>query len=132
MILRTLTAGLALAALVGCAPAEVDIPFDDDGDGLLADEELALNTNPADPDTDGDGHLDGEEVEAGTDPTDIDDYPYRGGYGVDGACRDSITATGNGVGDITDNFTLTDQFGDGVKLWDFCGRAVLLVTGAFW
>ena len=132
MILRTLTAGVALVSLVACAPAEVKIPFDDDGDGLLTDDELALNTDPADPDTDGDGHLDGAEVEAGTDPLDIDDYPYRGGYGIDGECRDSITSTGNGVGDIAENFNLIDQFGDGVKLHDFCARVVLLVSGAFW
>ncbi|MCB9741455.1 MAG: TlpA family protein disulfide reductase [Alphaproteobacteria bacterium] len=132
MSLRFLAGGAALIALVACAPAEVGIPFDDDGDGLLTDDELALHTDPADPDTDGDGHLDGEEVEAGTDPLDIDDYPYRGGYGVDAECRDSISSTGHGVGDIAENFTLMDQYGDGVKLHDFCGRVVLLVSGAIW
>ena len=131
MILRTLASGIALAALVACAPAEVDIPFDDDGDGLLSDAEAELGTDPANPDSDGDNHLDGEELEAGTDPLDGDDYPYRGDYGIDD-CRDTLSATGNAVGEITDNFSLIDQHGDRVKLHDFCARAVLIVSGAFW
>jgi len=37
-------------------------PGDDDGDGLTNDEEIALGTDPFDPDTDGDGITDRKEV----------------------------------------------------------------------
>ena len=56
---------------------------------------------------------------------------YTGGYGID-ACRNDIESSGDGIGDITDNFELTDQYGDTVRLHDFCERAVLLVSAAFW
>jgi hypothetical protein len=49
------------------------IGLDADGDGLLDGEELAIGTDPDNPDTDGDGLTDGEEVETyGTDPLDDD------------------------------------------------------------
>jgi peroxiredoxin len=35
-------------------------------------------------------------------------------------------------GDIAINFELPDQDGNLVKLHDFCGQAVLLVSAAFW
>lgn len=118
--------------LVACNPAVVDISFDDDADGLLTSREDELGTDPTNPDTDGDGHLDGEEIEIGSDPLDLNDYPYTGGYGKD-ACADDIVATGgNTVGDIVADITLMDQFGDNVRLYDFCARAVLIVNGAFW
>ncbi|MBI1928046.1 Ig-like domain-containing protein [Candidatus Poribacteria bacterium] len=41
---------------------------DADGDGLDADGEFIMGTNPSNPDTDGDGVLDGAEVREGTDP----------------------------------------------------------------
>ncbi len=41
---------------------------DSDGDGLTDAEEVALGTDPNNPDTDGDGYEDGVEVESGYDP----------------------------------------------------------------
>ena len=49
-----------------CAP--VNISDDLDEDGLGADEEVDLGTDPDDADSDDDGLLDGDEVELGTDP----------------------------------------------------------------
>lgn len=129
---RLLFSTCALALAVGCTPAVVDMPFDSDGDGLMDLDEQEIGTDPFVDDSDGDGHLDGFEVDEGADPLNVEDYPYAGGYGIDRSCRDTLTATGNAVGDVTDNFSLLDQHGDQVKLWDFCGRAVLLVAGAFW
>lgn len=48
---------------------------DDDGDGLLNCDEVALSTDPANPDTDGDTRLDGQEVLDGTDPLVPNDDP---------------------------------------------------------
>ncbi len=46
-----------------------DPATDSDGDGLLAEREAELGTDPLNPDSDGDGVNDGEEIDAGTDPT---------------------------------------------------------------
>ncbi len=48
---------------------------DYDGDGIPNDIEIALGTDPTNPDTDGDGVLDGIEKERGTDPNN----PEEGG-----------------------------------------------------
>ena len=52
---------------------EVVEPVDSDNDGLTDDEEIALGTDPNNPDTDGDGLTDGEEVNTyGTSPLLVD------------------------------------------------------------
>ena len=104
---------------------------DSDGDGLSDAEEQKLGSNPSKPDSDGDGWVDGDEVDQYTDPVDADDHPYTGGWDI-GACRHDLDATGDGVGQVTDNFELIDQFGDTLKLHDFCHKEVLLVGAAFW
>jgi hypothetical protein len=57
---------------------------DEDGDGLLNEDELKEGTNPAKTDSDGDGFSDGMEKDNGFDPTDKEDYPGDG---------DSMTGT---------------------------------------
>lgn len=104
---------------------------DSDGDGLLDSEEADLGTDPQSPDSDGDGWEDGEEVFGNTDPLDVSDHPYSGGWPID-ACRDSVGSTGNGLGQIADDFALEDQHGETVNLHDFCGQEVLLVSSAMW
>ncbi len=49
-------------------------PEDLDCDGLTNDEEIALGTDPNNPDSDGDLVSDGDEVTNGTDPTDPADF----------------------------------------------------------
>ena len=93
--------------------------------------ELELGTDPDKPDTDADGWTDLEEVEGNTDPLLADDHPYTGGWAI-GACRNDVESTGHDVGDIADDFELVDQFGDTLRLHDFCDRQVLLVSAAFW
>ena len=104
---------------------------DDDGDGLTNGEEDALGTDPNNADTDGDGWDDDEELDENTDPTDGNDKPYAGGYPID-ACRYDIDGEGHNVGQVATNFTLTDQYGDNVRLHDFCHKAVLIVGSAGW
>jgi peroxiredoxin len=104
---------------------------DDDGDGLTNGEEDALGTDRGERDTDGDGYDDGEEVDGHTDPTERQDHPYAGGWPID-ACRDEISPTGNGIGQITSDFALLDQHGEEVRVHDFCGKEVLLLSSAMW
>jgi hypothetical protein len=128
-LLLLLPCGLAASA---CGAPYVTMPFDTDKDGLLDTEEVDYGTDPAIADTDGDAYDDGDEVAGGTNPLDANDHPYYGGWNIDFSCRSEIMATGNAEGLITDNFELLDQFGEMVRLWDFCGRAILLVGGAGW
>ncbi len=122
---------LALAA--GCDVAAVDMPFDDDADGLMSNDEEDMGTDPDNPDSDDDGWLDGEEADSHTDPLDDGDHPYTGGWEID-SCRTQMEGveTGTAVGDVAPNFALTDQYGDELKLHDFCGKAVEIVSAAFW
>jgi len=46
---------------------------DEDGDGVPDEREVALGTDPQDPDTDGDGLTDGEEIAGGDDPMAYDE-----------------------------------------------------------
>jgi hypothetical protein len=56
---------------------------------------------------------------------------YAGGYPTN-RCATTPSATGYGVGDISPDWELTDQYGDSVRLSDFCGSVVLLESSAFW
>lgn len=120
-----------LSLSTACAIAELEMPTDEDGDGILSDEEAELGLDPENPDSDGDGAADGAELDGNTDPTDAADYPYTGGWDK-GSCKDETVGTGTGVGDIMDDMTAVDQFGQEVRLHDFCHKAILLVSGAFW
>ena len=127
---------LLLAA--GCDMATVNMPFDDDADGLLTDQEEQLGTDPENPDSDDDGYQDGAEYDDHTDPLDGEDHPYLSGWPID-ACRTQMDPAGDtggmgavAQGDVAANFALTDQFGETVHLHDFCGQVVLIESSAFW
>jgi hypothetical protein len=123
--------GSVLLLAAACDATLVDIPFDQDQDGLLSSEEEVLGTDPDDPDSDGDGHLDGDEEWGGTDPLDADDHPYLGGWDIT-RCDEDPQVTGDDVGQVTSDFALSDQHGEDVSLYDFCQKTILLVTGTFW
>ena len=106
-----------------------DGPLDDDG----ADD------HGADDSADDQG-LDEGGSEGGTDDGIPEDdggedippeSPYTGGWDI-GTCQSDITPSGTGVGQVVPDFSLTDQFGDSVRLHDFCHKAVLLTEGSFW
>ena len=65
---------------------------DSDGDGLTAEAEAVLGTDPSKPDSDGDGYVDGAEITAGTSPSNAASNP-----GVPGS---EYTPTLGGVGGL--------------------------------
>jgi hypothetical protein len=132
-MIRLLMPTMAIALLSACAVATVEMPFDgdNDGDGLLNSEEITLETNPDLADSDADDWDDLAEIESNTDPNNPDDHPYQGGWQMDD-CRNDIVGESVAVGSIAPNFALLDQYGDTLRLHDFCGQAVMLVFGAGW
>lgn len=75
-----------------------------------------------------------DEGDSGDDGDPVDEppgSPYAGGWDI-GTCQDQISPTGTGVGQVVPDFLLYDQFGDQVRLYDFCHEAVYIVAGAFW
>lgn len=117
---------LCLFSSLGCVAADVNVSLDLDGDGLLADIEEALGTDPDDPDSDGDEWSDGDEYEQNTDPLDADSKPYTGGWKID-ACHDNVNSTGFGLGDVIENLTAKDQFEETIELHHFCNKVVALI-----
>ena len=55
---------------------------------------------------------------------------YSGGYNVN-LCSPEVH-TGYAVGQVAGDFELIDQYGENLRLSDFCGNTVLLVASAFW
>ena len=98
-------------------------------------------------DDDGDGFTNMEEEEAGTNPDYAYSHPYTGGYNV-GFCDtppEPTGPTGTGlnestgvtwaaydVGDVVENWTMTDQHGEEVDLYSFCGKHIVVAFSAGW
>jgi len=64
-------------------------------------------------------------------PDDSEPETYLGGW-VKADCADQIKGSGNKAGQIAHDFVQMDQFGDMLRLYDFCDRHVLLVGSAWW
>lgn len=127
--MRTFLLPIALI-WAGCA-AEVEINTDPDKDGLTDAGEAAAGTDPSDPDSDLDGYTDGEEVTGNTDPNSLADHPYEGKWPI-GACRGSTVGTGNTEGEVANNFSMLDQYGENVELYAFCDKVVYITFAAVW
>lgn len=56
---------------------------------------------------------------------------YAGGW-YKALCADEIQGTGTREGDIVQDFMQMDQFGEDLRLYDFCDRHVWLVGSAYW
>lgn len=126
----SLLALFLLAPLAGCF-AEVEVIDDEDEDGLSNAEEADLGTDPLTADSDGDGYDDAAELAEYTDPLNKDDKPYQAGWKM-GACRNDVEPEGNEQGQVAEDFALLDQFGETVRLHDFCDKVVLQIFAAFW
>ena len=100
-------------------------------------------------DDDGDGFTNAEEDEAGTNPDYAYSRPYEGGYNV-GFCdtprasqpdlvqRASprtvrpMSGRRSTMGDVPNNMTFMDQYGEMVDLYSFCGKHVMVLVSAGW
>ena len=128
---------LGCTSLCGVDTALCSAGNDDaDGDGLTADQEAGLGTDPNLADTDGDGFDDGEEVAAQTDPLAIGSWPQGMGGWPDRSAAASAAGLNPGSslsnGSVAPNLTLTDQYGNTVKLHQFYGYVVVIAMGAVW
>ncbi|MED5369634.1 MAG: hypothetical protein VX899_01345 [Myxococcota bacterium] len=99
---KLLPLALGTASLVACAPVDVDVSLDEDGAVI------------------------------GGEPTPEHVFYEGGGWEIATSCNEDLEVTGNAVGDVTAGTSGTDQFGDTVNLHDFCDRAILVVSAAFW
>ncbi len=143
--MRILAPWLLGTFAVGCASTKIDLGgeggeeiLDSDGDGISDADEGGDDVDTdgdgtpdyLDTDSDGDDWTDYAEVNSYTDPTDPDDHPYEGGWPI-GACRHDLEPTGYAPGDIIENVRLMDQFGEEVKMHDFCDSVVLIEHAGF-
>ena len=104
---------------------------DADGDGLADSFEDEVGTDPEAEDSDGDGFLDGDEWSEFSDPLNELDYQYEGGYGHFPYPAD-LEGTGTAVGDVVDDFTLVDSYGQEVQLYSFYGNVIHVFAAADW
>lgn len=143
---------LPLVFLLGCPAEPKDEAVDSDGDGLMDAEEAELGTDPAKADSDDDGFADKAEIDGGTSPTWSFSHPYDEGDYLVGACPehpDEASAGPTGTaelvsggetytwdtyqeGDIMANLVNTDQYGQEVSLYAFCGNYVVVTQAAEW
>lgn len=107
---------------------------DTDGDGLTdGDEVKEYDTDPLVADMDRDGFLDGEEIAAGSDPTVEFSWPFGTGEWPDFSWKaEGVSGTGWDSGDVIENFTLTDSYGNSLDLYQFYGYSVLIDFSAGW
>ncbi len=94
----------------GGSDPTMDPPPNDDGADTLGDDGAA------------------ESSEVGDGPP---GSPYEGAWDI-GDCQNDIAAATNQPGGTIDDISFTDQFGEQVRLYDFCHKAVLIIEGAFW
>ncbi|MBK9366102.1 MAG: redoxin domain-containing protein [Deltaproteobacteria bacterium] len=130
---------LSLLLTLGCAGDAPSAPTDDDGDGLLSDFEAQVGTQPDQADSDGDGCDDALEVLSYFDPLNAEDRPYQGVYPRgprpdDAAFAEMAETFGAGfdTGQQNTNWTLLDQHGEAVELYDLYGQVVLLLIAREW
>jgi hypothetical protein len=58
------------------------------------------------------------------------DHFYAGGWPVD-SCRNDLQPTGMSEGDFIDDIKLLDQYGEDIRLHDFCNHTILLEHAGF-
>ncbi|PRQ04608.1 hypothetical protein ENSA5_06130 [Enhygromyxa salina] len=132
-------------------------PGDDDGDGDPSDGDPNGDGDPGDGDPNGDGdpgdgdpNGDGDPGDDGDDDGDGDDgdengdengdciggTPYAGGWDI-GCCQDDIVPGAWSPGQVSAGAVLpdwifSDQYGDAVRVYDFCHEAIYFEYAAMW
>ncbi|MDP6934965.1 MAG: hypothetical protein QGG40_18735 [Myxococcota bacterium] len=123
-----------LLAVSGCAGFDGDLvcsaDSDADEDGLDDCEEEELGTDPELEDSDNDGFTDAEEIDCVSNPLDEDEFCYACGWEHNDP--GDLESTGTDEGDVMDNFSLVDQCGEMVDIWDFHGEYHVLYQTAAW
>lgn len=138
---------IALFALIGCAEKPEDTAEEIEDTSSESDTDVTTDTGSTGTSDTGITQETDETDETGdtedtndttdtTDTSDTEDEPepnpvYIGGYNTN-LCFPKATPTGYGIGDVSHDFTLTDQHGEQVSLSDFCGNTVLIVASAGW
>ena len=140
--MRFVLYNLLLMNIVGCKSPESD---EDDGFGSGnwsgGAQELPGGANELPDNDDNGGNGSGGGSSDGSDSDDNgngndgsssgDARTYAGGYPTN-PCSTIPTSTGLGVGNISPDWELQDQYGESVRLSDFCNSVVLLESVAFW
>ena len=143
MRLLVLLFALALPSCLAVAPSDDDVADDDDAtggpdpdsDGLNNADEADLGTDPNDPDTDSDGFEDGAEVNGESNPLDPYSWLYESGSWpgfADEATAGGVSGTQWTLGQVAQDFSGEDQYGNTVSLYDFYGHVIALVIHAAW
>jgi hypothetical protein len=118
---------------------DTDTSGDGDGDGDPdptgdGDPDPTTGDGDGDPDPTGDGDPD---PTTGDGDGDCDGTsPYMGGWDV-GCCQDQVVSGAwspgqINVGTVTPDWTFNDQYGDAVRLYDFCHDAIYFEYVALW
>ena len=123
---------LLLTAMTACQEKEgsCSADLDSDGDGIDDCSEAELGTDPNATDSDGDGFSDQDELDCVSDPLNAEEQCYACGWEHNDP--GDIVSTGAAVGDIMDGFTVPDQCGEEVDVWDFHGEYHVLYMTAAW
>ena len=120
---RTLTS-LALLALF--TPLVTACHPDDGGEDVMAGDSETVNADTSATET-------GDPLEEVCDV----ESPYQGGWSI-GCCQDEIlpqngwSPGGVFVGTIMPDYYFGDQFGEEVRLYDFCHNAIYFEYAAVW
>ena len=141
--LALVSAGLLFAACATEQPAEdddteqeedgteqVDPNANADGDCMTDAQELEAGTDPSSLDTDLDGISDCDEIACVSNPVDASERCYACGWGHNDP--GDIVSSGKAAGDVMANFSLVDQCGEEVPMYDFAGAYHILYMTAGW
>lgn len=117
----------------GIATADGTSGDTDDTDSSDTDDSMGSTDSDDSAGSDSDGtDTSDEEPEACNVPS-----PYTGGWDV-GCCQAEVAPQNGwspgqvGVNTIMPDWTMTDQFGDSVRLYDFCHDAIYFEYSAVW